>query len=204
MITRPTRLSDDSNTLIYNIFTNNLGKTHISGILTSPISDHLLNFCILEDTHVCHIKNNLFVEIEKISTSSINNFRNSVIKSEIMSKLDLDPHVNANENHEILSKIITESKNKHIQKKSLIKGNTKKEKWMTNNLLSLVNPKNLMYRDWKSTNNVNEYSKKKINFQTFENIVDQNIIDAKYFYYHNLFLEQRGDMKKHGQLLIKH
>ena len=53
-----------------------------------------------------------------------------------------------------------------------------------------------MYRDWKSTNNVNEYSKKKINFQTFEKIVDQNIIDAKYFYYHNIFLEQRGDMKK--------
>ena len=49
MITRPTRLSDDSNTLIDNIFTNNSGKTHISGILTSPISDHLLNFCILED-----------------------------------------------------------------------------------------------------------------------------------------------------------
>ena len=51
---------------------------------------------------------------------------------------------------------------------------------MTNNLLSLVNQKNLMYRDWKSTNNVNEYLKKKINFQTFEKIVDQNIIDAKY------------------------
>ena len=53
-----------------------------------------------------------------------------------------------------------------------------------------------MYRDWKSTNNINEYSKKKIYFQTFEKIVDQNIIDAKYFYYHNIFLEQRGDMKK--------
>ena len=35
MITRPTRLSDDSNTLIDDIFTNNLGKTHISGILIS-------------------------------------------------------------------------------------------------------------------------------------------------------------------------
>ena len=45
-----------------------------------------------------------------------------------MRKLDLDPHTNTNENYEILSKIITESKNKHIHKKikSLIKGNTKK------------------------------------------------------------------------------
>ena len=112
MITRPTRLSDDSNTLIDNIFTNNLGKTHIS-------SDHLLNLCILEDTHVCHIKNNMFVEIEKIGKKYINNFRNSVIKSEIISKLDLDPCANANENDEILSQIITESKNKHISKKKV-------------------------------------------------------------------------------------
>ena len=93
MITRPIQLSDDSNTLIENIFTNNLGKTHISGILTSPISDHLLNFCILEDTHVCHMKKKMFVEIGK---NNYNNYRNSVIKSEIISKLDLDPCVNAN------------------------------------------------------------------------------------------------------------
>ena len=80
-----------------------------------------------------------------------------------MSKLDLDPHADANENYEILSKIITESRNKHIPKKILKfdKRKHKKEKWMTNNLLSLVNQKNLMYRDWKSTNNVNEYSKNK-------------------------------------------
>ena len=58
---------------------------------------------------------------------------------------------------------------------------------MTNNLLSQVNQKNNTYRDWKSTDNVNEYSKKKINFQTFEKIIDQNIIDAKYFDYHNIF-----------------
>ena len=40
-----------------------------------------------------------------------------MIKSEIIRKLDLDPHANANENYEILSKIITESENKHIPKK---------------------------------------------------------------------------------------
>ena len=59
-------------------------------------------------------------KLKKISTTSINNFRNSVIKSEIMSKLDLDPCANANENYEILSKIITESKNKHIPLKKKV------------------------------------------------------------------------------------
>ena len=32
--------------------------------------------------------------------------------------------------------------------------------------------------------------------QTFEKIVDQKIKDAKYVYYHNIFLKQRGDMNK--------
>ena len=44
----------------------------------------------------------------------------------------------------------------------------KKEKWMTNNLLSLVNQKNLMYRDWKLTINVKEYTvfkEKKLTFK---------------------------------------
>ena len=65
-----------------------------------------------------------------------------MIKSEIINKLDLDPFANANEKYEILSKIITESKDKHIPKK-FVKGNTKKDKWITNNLLSLVNQKKL-------------------------------------------------------------
>ena len=32
----------------------------------------------------------------------------------------------------------------------------------------------------------------KLTFQTFEKIVDQNIIDAKYFYYNNIFFWKKG------------
>ena len=83
------------------------------------------------------------MEIENISTIYINNLQNSVIKSEIKRKLNLDSCVNANGNYEILSKIITESMKKHISKKKLKfdKRKHKKEKWMTDNLLSLVNQK---------------------------------------------------------------
>ena len=35
-IIRPTRICEHSNTLIENIYTNNLGNKHTSGILTSP------------------------------------------------------------------------------------------------------------------------------------------------------------------------
>ena len=46
-ITRPTRLSGESNTLIDNIFTNDFCKPHLSGILVTPISDHLMQFCTI-------------------------------------------------------------------------------------------------------------------------------------------------------------
>ena len=38
--------------------------------------------------------------------------------------------------------------------------------------------------------------KEKIYFPTFEKIVDQNIIDAKYFYYHNIFWNNEVIWKK--------
>ena len=47
-ITRPTRLSGESNTLIDNIFTNNFCNPHLAGILVTPVSDHLVQFCIIK------------------------------------------------------------------------------------------------------------------------------------------------------------
>ena len=67
MIT-PTRLSDDSTTLIDYIF------TYKQGILTTPISDNLLNFCVFEDNHVYCINKNMFLEIDEMSTNYINTF----------------------------------------------------------------------------------------------------------------------------------
>ena len=40
LITLPSRLSDHSHTLIYNIVTNNVEPEHISGVLSNQISDH--------------------------------------------------------------------------------------------------------------------------------------------------------------------
>ena len=41
-ITRHTHLGDDVNILIDHIFANNLNGLHASGIITTPISDHLM------------------------------------------------------------------------------------------------------------------------------------------------------------------
>ena len=67
---------------------------------------------------------------------------------------------------------------------------------MNRELLTLINKKNDKYRDWKSTNNNDEYEVKKINFKTFEKIVKDNIRAAKLEYYFKTFTSQKNDMKK--------
>ena len=67
---------------------------------------------------------------------------------------------------------------------------------MTDEVLILVNKKNKMYREWRSTNDITEFTRKKINFKTFDKIVDQSIENAKKKYYHDTFLSQKGDIKK--------
>ena len=197
-ITRPSRLSDVSYSLIDNIFTNNISKQHTSGIITSPVSDHLLNFCILEGNHTQNPIQSKFVEIENMTPNSINNFKIALQRANIHSELNLEPYANPNINYTILSSILSDLKNVHIPKKvrKFNKRKHKKQKWMTNELLNLVNKKNDMYREWRSTCDNIEFNRKKINFKTFEKIVDMNIVEAKKLYYHNTFTEQQGDMKK--------
>ena len=47
-ITKQTRSCNNFHSLIDNILSNNLSKPHTSGILTHHISDHFMNFCIIE------------------------------------------------------------------------------------------------------------------------------------------------------------
>ena len=67
---------------------------------------------------------------------------------------------------------------------------------MTNNLLGRINRKNDMYREWKSTNNNEEYEIKKIYFKTFDNIITDEIKNAKHQYYFDTFTIHKNNMKK--------
>ena len=49
LLLQPTRVTDKSKTLIENIFFNSFEFTTLSGNITHSISDHLMQFVILED-----------------------------------------------------------------------------------------------------------------------------------------------------------
>ena len=155
----PTRLSDNSNTLIDNIFTNNICKPHESGILVTPISDHLMQFCIFKGNYEASNDLPKYIEVETINSKSINNFKCALSKSDVFAKLDKSPNANPDSNYNILATALTDAKVKQLPPKNK-KFNEKKhfhQKWMTDELLQLVIRKNTLYKEWKATTDEQEY-----------------------------------------------
>ena len=66
---------------------------------------------------------------------------------------------------------------------------------MTNNLLVIINKKNDMYRNWKSTINDEEYENNKVNFKTYDKIVSDGIQNTKHQYYFSTFISHKNNMK---------
>ena len=197
-LTRPTRSFGNTHTLIDNVFTNNIGKPYISGILTHHVSDHFMSFCVVEGKVKRTKDTPKYIEVENITPLSISNFKAEIGSSDLLSQFDLNPLADPNINYNLLSSTIDQAKTKHIPKKSkkFNKRKHKKEPWMTNNLLVRINRKNDMYREWKSTNNNEEYEIKKINFKTFDNIITEEIKNAKHQYYFDTFTSHKNNIKK--------
>ena len=76
-ITLPTRISEQSSTLIDNIYTNNIDEGESSGILLNQISDHQMIFTLTKKfSYVTQVTK--FVEIQINDPDSIQNFVNEL------------------------------------------------------------------------------------------------------------------------------
>ena len=117
-ITLPTRISEQSNTLIDNIYTNNIEERESSGILLNPISDHQMIFALIENvSYVTQAPK--FVEIQTNDPESMQNFVNELdelnIYNHLQTAIDSSPDVKYHTILELLSTV----KDKHLPKKML-------------------------------------------------------------------------------------
>ena len=198
-ITLPTRICDTTSTLIDNVYTNVIDKPHISGILISPISDHQMYFCALNDNTVKNDDKTKYITTENFSENNMNKFKNEIADAEVYSKLD--PSLNAvpNTNYEILSKILCDAKANNIPRKTK-KFNKRKDKiqaWMTDEILATVVQKNKMYVKWKSTPITHaDYPTIKQHFKAYDKIVRRSIEVEKKRYFERRFETFKNNMKK--------
>ena len=115
-ITLPTRICDTASTLIDNVYTNAIDKSHVCGILIHPISDHQMYFCVLDETYKKLKNKPKYIEFENLSETSMSEFKlvieNAGLNHMLVNELSADLIVN----YEILAKVLQSAKVKHIPK----------------------------------------------------------------------------------------
>ena len=198
-ITLPTRICDTTSTLIDNVYSNVIDKSHTSGILVRPISDHQMYFCIMNDIFLNIKTAQKYIKIEVSNQNNIDKFVREVSDADIYSKLEPNLNTDPNHNYEILAKHLQLAKSKHIPQKTKKFNKRKhfKEKWMTQELLAQVVKKNSLYVKWKTTPVTHvSYDTVKQRFKSCEKDILKQIQMAKSNYFNRIFTAYRTDMKK--------
>ena len=197
-ITLPTRISEQSSTLIDNIYTSNIDERESSGILLNQISDHQMVFTIIENlSHVIRVPK--FIEIEKNDPRSIQNFVDELEELNIYDKLQKSVNSDPEENYDIMLKLLSTAKEKHLPKKMVKfdKRKHKKANWMTNGLLKSINNKDRLYKKLIRTDMDDlQYVTLKNEFTAFKNTLRRSINEAKRLYYLRTFALYKNDVKQ--------
>ena len=191
LITLPTRITDSSHTLIDNIFCNSTNTlSPLSGILTSPISDHQLCF-----TQICTKSSQLQTKLITITQRPPNlheliktDLQNMNILQNMNPDLDMDP----TDNCDLLQNTITSLINKYTTTKTVKfnKHKHKKSAWITQGIIKSIKYRDRLHLQMKRTDADSPLRNTlKINIATYNKILKKTIRQAKTLHYTNLFAQ---------------
>ena len=204
-ITLPTRMSDESSTLIDNIFSIDVDMIDTSGVLVKQISDHQIIFTRHIKINYLE-KNNKFVTVETKDEHSMQNFVDELKQLNICDQVALHIDVNPTDNYQIFSQLLNYAKNKHLPTKT-VKYNKKKHyksKWITGAILKSINTKDKLYKTLAKTDSQSViYQTLKKDFQQFQKTLKSTIRMAKKMYFHRTFTLYKGDIKKTWLIINK-
>ena len=89
--------------------------------MVASISDQVMTFCTNKGKKQCPTKKYpKYIEVENLTPLTLNNFKQTIVKSNVYEKLKTDSGANSNNNYKILSSAIMESKANHLPKRSAL------------------------------------------------------------------------------------
>jgi hypothetical protein len=192
-ITKPTRITESTATVIDNIFCNNINrnisKTHV-GIFVTDISDHLPIFLLeKQQTYQKQFEQEKF-KCRDYCQVNIETFKRSMSEVDWSIVTDIQSCEHAyNKFHDICTTIFEQSFPMKESKK--YKHNPTKP-WLTSGLIAACHTKHQLYLTFiKCQTNYNE-----IQFKKYRNKLDQIIKTAKKTYYHKKFEQSKNDIKE--------
>ena len=200
-ITRPTRVTDRTATIINNILTNNYESKSTSFNITNSISDHLPQFVIIENFkgQTYKIKN------PKATIGDYKNFNSKSFQSDIK-EIDWSlatENDDADLGFETFFKLFSRTLDKHAPYKEIRKKNEITLKsWITKDIKQSIKVKDRPYKDMIRTKNIQLCQSKEKSFRKYrKKIVDIMKINRKSDY--QKFLKKTREIPKlYGKLFM--
>ena len=151
VITKPTRITNHTKTLIDHIYTNTLTSQIISGVAFNDISDHLPVFCII-NTPIKRSKEKQF--FRNFDCFNADSYLDDMRRINWNDKL-LNLSTDLNKTTQDVINVINEMIDKHVPIKEASQSKLKQlnKPWMTTGLLKSIRTKQRMYRTHFYSNN---------------------------------------------------
>ena len=189
LISRPTRITPDSATLIDNIFTNNHDDMNnsLNGLLVTDISDHFPIF---------HVNRSLSVEeIDSSFVTRVFNERNKQAYLDAISETDWSEICNVHDTQKSFdlfhSKLIT-FYNKYFPEVRINKKYSNRKPWLSEALRSSIRNKNKLYHKYKKIPSL----KNEVTYKRYRNRLNHLLKIAEKKYYRELIVSHKDNMRK--------
>lgn len=195
-ITRPTRITTHSATLIDNILTNEIFNDAISGILISDISDHLPVFTVFDSDCKPH-QEPLSKFKRSRSEESLNVFKNDLFVQNWDGVYDKS---NVHDAYDEFMRIFKQLYDKNCPLKKICTiSNKKGHPWITKGLKNAIKKKNLLYKEFfkqRTKEAENKYKK-------YKNKLTNILRKTKKDYYNKLIETKKSDVREMWKILNK-
>ena len=194
VITKPTRITKHSATLIDHIYTNIIQNTSSSGIILTDIADHFGTFLIIKKEKPKKEPNGKYYR--SFNQTNIDQFKTILNQCDFSGISNYD---NADEAYSYFMELYQNAFNlafplKYSKYKSKY---IKRESWLTEGLLVSSNHKKKLYKiklDKPTEENINTY-------KNYRDMFNKQCRTAKKMYYNNLFNLYKNDMKRSWNIL---
>ena len=196
-ITLPTKINRDSNTIIDNIFTNNIHPDMKSGNFTVGISDHLASFLIIPRKNQNHAPNkqNLFRRSMKNFDKA--NFVLDYLEIDWGDILEIDkqdPNVSIKNFNDKMNMLL--DKHMPLKKVSQKEFKRKLKPWISNEIMGKMREKNHTFRKYLRCKDPPRKAKIYEHYKFLRNNLNNSLHLSKKSFYERYFSRNKDNLKK--------
>ena len=187
-IFQPTRVTDNSATLIDNIFTNNLENDMISGNIITDFSDHYSQFLTVS-------RDKIDFKAMDIYRRDYSSFSSENFREDVSSQNFQNDHQDVNKKFTDFFEKLNQCVERHapLKKVSAKKIKLESKPWITPTIEKLIRYRNRLFR--KKKKQPNNQNNNRL-YKLFRNRVNNEIKKSKKHFYNDYFEQHSNDSKK--------